>query len=124
MSILNSAQRTLIAMPIFMVLTGCVFLPETTLTAEQQQQLQPIQDLRPQLLFSLDTAEQGADLQIYVNTLYMGTVADFNSASRPLRLLSGQHTIQIREKNEIRLQKNLELHNGAVRVMHIPARTS
>lgn len=124
MSILNSAQRTLIAMPIFMVLTGCVFLPETTLTAEQQQQLQPIQDLRPQLLFSLDAAEQDAGLKIYVNTLYMGTVADFNNANRPLRLLSGQHTILIKDQNEIRFQVTLELHNGAVQVMHIPARVS
>ncbi|MCO4320817.1 hypothetical protein [Aliidiomarina quisquiliarum] len=124
MSIFNFSRGVLVVIPAFIVLSGCKLMPEPTLTAEQLQQLQPIQDLRPQLLFSLDAAEQGAALDIYVNTLYMGTVADFHSANRPLRLLSGQHTIEIREQNEIRLQTTLELPNGAVRIMHIPVSAS
>jgi|SRR5690554_2693195 len=120
MSILNTARTALVTVPAFAILTGCALFSEPPLTAEQQQQLQPIQDLRPQLLFSLNTNEQAEELKVYVNTLYVGTVADFNSATRPLRLLSGEHTIQIRDQDEVLLQETLELESGAVRVMHVP----
>lgn len=120
MSILKTARIALVAIPTLAILSGCALFNEQPLTAEQQQQLQPIQDLRPQLLFSLDTTEQADELKVYVNTLFVGTVADFNSATRPLRLLSGEHTIQIRDQNEVLLQETLELESGAVRVMHVP----
>ncbi|HLV48989.1 MAG TPA: hypothetical protein VKY35_08005 [Aliidiomarina sp.] len=119
MSRLNIA-RVVLLLSSLVVLSGCAYTPQTSVAQHEEQHLQPIQDLRPQLRFATDATDQATTLKIYVNTLYVGTVADFANEKRPLRLLSGEHTIQVRDQNEVRLQETLNLESGATRVMHIP----
>lgn len=101
------------------LLTGCTQTP-----APQQQtvavQPERILDPRPQVRFTTDTNAAAEQLKIYVNTLYVGTVADFQQNTRPLRLLSGEHTIQIHYQNQLHLQQTLHLESGAVHFMHVP----
>ncbi len=112
-------RAALMSVSALVVLTGCV-VTQMPVAEHKQPHLQPIQDLRPQLLFATDTQDQLDEFKVYVNALYVGTVADFSSENRPLRLLSGEHTIQIKVLNEVRWQKTLVLENGAVRRMYVP----
>lgn len=80
----------------------------------------PIQDPRPQLQFSTAAPVDGSQYLIYVNTLYVGTVADFKENSRPLRLLSGTYQVSIERHEELILTEDLVLKDGTQHVLHIP----
>ncbi|RUO44073.1 hypothetical protein CWE15_02550 [Aliidiomarina taiwanensis] len=81
---------------------------------------QPIQDPRPQLHFATPAHVDASQYKIYVNTLYVGTVADFKENSRPLRLLSGSHQVSIMHNAEPVLTKGVVLQDGSLQVLQIP----
>lgn len=80
----------------------------------------PIQDPRPQLNFATATNVDASQYKIYINTLYVGTVADFAENSRPLRLLSGVHQVSIERNKELVVSEGIVLEDGTQHVLHIP----
>lgn len=102
------------------MLLSVSFLNGCMLTTTQTEVQLPIQDMRPQLQFTIHQQADASNYVVYLNELKLGTVADFLVHQDSLRLLSGRQHLKIMLNQEIVLARDLFLQEGARQFIHVP----
>ncbi len=84
--------------------------------AQHSTERQSIVDLRPQIYFRFDPADQRmAQARVVVDGLDAGLMADFLDGTGSLRVLSGTHTVQIINGSEVLLNERAYIGDGVAR---------
>lgn len=108
-----SWQHTFITIKIVMLsvlLAGCV----TTEKAERA----PIMDNRPTVAFTA-IQRPPQDIQVFVNNLMFGVVADYTTDAQPLRLLTGEQELELKYQGESIYKETLQLSQGSHHVVFL-----
>lgn len=91
------------------VTTACIQLP-----TEKQSSV----DLRPQMAFRLTNPTlDGHQLQVVVDDLPMGVVANFLADQQALRVLPGTHELKIMHGGRVVLQERLYIGEGMTKII-------
>lgn len=75
-------------------------------------------DLRPQIAFRLTNPSlDGQQLQVFVDGLPMGVVANYLADQQALRVLSGTHELKIMQAGRVVLQERLYVGDGMTKII-------
>ena len=93
-----------------MMIAGCVQYP-----TEKQE----VPDIRPQLTFVVSDNLSAAPYRVLVDNLDMGSLAEYSTGEKSLRVLSGTHVVRIELAGKVVYEERIFLGDGAVRQLRV-----